>query len=154
MAEVEEIEQVATETENNVDKKFSPKHKSSRGVPEDMITTWVPFDQEKDLHETIAKAAKTRGISAVVMLAGILTHAIKANNKNLADDAAKYVAPSTGTSTAAKKLAEMTEEELHSYQQKQQKLADSALSRATRAGEAAREMLAKAREKKSQGHVS
>lgn len=143
----------ATPTSATAAKKLSPKHKQSRGIDPSLITTWVPFDQSKELHERIFRAAKFRGVTVVELLSDMLELSVRGDEKTLIEDAGKYTPAAKGTSVVRKKLEEMSQDELIGYQAKQEKQAEAAVTRAQAAAKAAQDMLARARQKKAAGEA-
>lgn len=119
--------------------KHSPKHKSSRGVPEGYKTTWVPLDLPEADNERIQQVAAVRKVKVGDLLQAVLKNGLAQYEAEFAADAAKYVPTAPGSKTA-KKIADMSPEE-------QEKYAMSAIERQEKALENARKMLADAKAK-------
>lgn len=120
--------------------KHSPKHKASRGVPEDWVTTWVPFDMSKEDNERLRKVAAVRKQKIGELLQSVLKWGLEGHKEAFDADAAAYVEPERKPRAGAsiKKIDEMSPEEA-------MKFAQSAEERAKAAVEKAKQLLAAAR---------
>ena len=127
-APLAQVSQASPSSQASGEKKLSPKHKASRGVDPNLVTTWVPFDQTKEMHATIQNAAKTRGVNVPDMLAKLLVAGVEAVRGELESDAAKYEPKVKGVSLDDK-LNKMSEDELEQFANKQQKIMDDLLAK-------------------------
>lgn len=136
--------QAAATTEGAEIKKLSPKHKQSRGVDPNFVTTWVPYDTTKEENERLNKVAKQRKVKIADLLQGCLKAALDSYKAQFDADAAAWDADPDHAKKAgkpSKPIAEMTAEELAAFQAKQ----TSAVDKAQKATERAKQMLEEAK---------
>lgn len=104
---------------NTDEKKLSPKHKDSRGVPAGFKTTWVPLDLPAEENERLLQVAAVRDTKIGSLLAQILKEQLTARKAEFDADVAKYVpSPKAGEKTQAR-LEKMDVDELEAEVAKQ-----------------------------------
>lgn len=125
--------------QTTTEKKLSPKHKESRGVPAGFKTTWVPLDLPEAESDRIHQVASVRNQKVPDLLQEVLKYGLEQYKAQFHEDVKKYV-PSTSGGKTAKKLADMSPEEAEKY-------AMTSVERQTKALQNAQAMLEAAKQK-------
>lgn len=103
----------------STEKKLSPKHKDSRGVPAGYKTTWVPLDLPAEENERLQHVAAVRGTKVTSILANILLKELAKQKAELDADAAKYVGGPKAGEKEMERLSKMDETALEAEVAKQ-----------------------------------
>lgn len=114
-------EKIAAEATQETDVKPKPKgssqvSKASRGVPVNLITSWVDLNLPREDHDVLLRASKFRNVNLAKMLSELFKAQLDTAWDELKADADKY-APSKPT----KSFEDMSLEELEAFIAKEQK---------------------------------
>ena len=99
----------------------SAKAKSSLGIPEENIITWIPFHSDPTTNKMLNNAAKHRDVKVAMMLVNILRDAITGDVlESLKKDADDYETSRPVPGAKGKRIDEMSEDEVAAELKKQE----------------------------------